>query len=128
MKIDHMIFNSKKYWEGTAPNYIGRKVKAPKNLLYGWSYGLYTNFVKTTNSASYDGYSHCKPDEGETIIGQGANNDGEVMLMTKSTSGNLDWFTLTDLVQNGGVSSSPLTHLYQGLRHLLDRKVALVND
>lgn len=38
------------------------------------------------------------------------------------------WLCLSQIIENGGVSSSPLTHLYQGLRHLLDRKVALVND
>jgi len=29
MKIDHMIFNSKKWYEGQMQNYIGKKIKLP---------------------------------------------------------------------------------------------------
>ena len=104
-----------KDWDAENPNYpsyIGKTVIPSKKIFY-YSIndrGVFEN-TETTE----------RPPRG-VVIGQ--YRQGQIYLTTEPTSFNL-WFRLHDLIEYGGVSSSPLTHLYQSLRHLLDRKVAL---
>lgn len=112
--IKELIFSGKKFFEGEEPNYIGKTIKSPKNpIAYFISY----------NDGYLDPSNHTMIPDG-TVKGVVTSDFAGGTYITNGAW----WYKLTDLIQNGGVSSSPLTHLYQSFRHLLDRKVALVND
>lgn len=114
--IKELIFNGKKFWQSESEPLIGKRIKAPRKPIYVYSEfhtfggvdGTMTDLSKTA-TIEIQGFAK-------------ANNGLKGILISKG------WIDFDDLIQNGGVSSNPLTHLYQGLRHLLDRKVALVND
>lgn len=120
--IDHMIVDLKKYYEGQTPNYIGETVTPPKKAIRcnashpievnDWSYGIPSGKVFGMLEIENQIYLYS-----ETVL---------LSYDKKTLNGDHGYyFALNDLIQNGGVSSSPLTHLYQGFRHLLNRKVAL---
>ena len=118
--IDHMIMNSKKYWEGDMPCYVGKTFKSPISPVDKW---------KTNTDDFYYLYpAHESVIPSGPILGQVEEHGTKEIFLMGGLVDHYYLVKLTDLIQNGGVSSSPLTHLYQGLRHLLDRKVALVND
>lgn len=107
-----------KDWDAENPNYpsyIGKTVLPPEKIFY-YSINERGVFEKTETTE--------QPPRG-VVIGQ--YRQEQIYLTTDSTHFKL-WFSLHDLIEYGGVSSSSLTHLYQGLRHLLNRKVALVDD
>lgn len=114
--IKELIFSGKKWFQGDMPNYIGKTVIAPKSDIGCWSQNLDNQFLSTQVAEFYS-----KP---SGVVNGYVKEKGTGNIYLHIFS----WFSLNELLQNGGVSSSPLTHLYQGLRHLLDRKVALVND
>lgn len=102
METKELIFNGKKFFEGQVPCYFGKKVKAPTKRING--------YVFDGNAAQRIGSDDSfMPEDGTTITGQAKNiGSNEVFLHT-----NLSWeywFTLTDLLQNGGVSASYMTH------------------
>lgn len=139
--IDHMLVDLKKYYEGETPNYVGKKLKMPKGSCYTYTFNLGKG-----NSLPKDEAKEPQPiriyddlwpqDMGyeltPKVIGQLETGNSVFLLIPfydhifKHT--HCVWIELSEYLQYGGLSSSPLTHLYQGLRHLLDRKVALVND
>ena len=110
--IDHMIMNSKKYWEGDMPCYVGKTFKSPTSPVDKWK----TN----TDSFYYVEPAHESLIPSGPILGQVENRDtNEIFLM----GGVIDQYylvKLTDLIQNGGVSHSLLTHVYHAF--ILARK------
>lgn len=130
--IKELIFSDKKFYEGQVPNYIGKTVHGVKNEIQ--RYDLTYDRAQTS-----DYRNTFKPSElnGFKVVNQlfnGAHdtNDNYDKTFVTVFSGSFDSLKYSvkvdDIFANGGVSSSPLTHLYQGLRHLLNRKVALAND
>lgn len=112
--IKELIFSSKKFYEGTRPNIIGRKIKPTKHPITAWN-GL--NGINLTNQ-NY---------ENETPSG--------TVRGVMATSGNFNgwygmaifdggwWYKVDEIIQNGGVSSSPLSHIRRCLQSLLRNKV-----
>lgn len=120
--IKELIFSGKKYYEGTMPNYLGKTLT---------EVGSYTYAISTSGSPNH---FQMKKIEWSTtkgkIVGVLMDYKNNIYVSTgeRDTGLNELWHKVSDLIQNGGVSHSLLTHLYQGLRHLLDKKVALIND
>lgn len=129
MALMKMKYQLKDWYQGITQNYIGRNVTLPKTKIR--FYDIHDS-RDVMPSGSYTDCQHGK------ILGNTGTVNGQFFIgndtfLTISFPFQFDydevhtvWLKLTDILQNGGVSSSPLTHLYQGLRHLLDRKVALV--
>lgn len=109
--IKELIFSGKKYFEGTMPSYFGKTVKKPSSGCKPYVYDSFWDQPDEDWSLVYP--------EGK-IIGEATTTDGKYLLTRTSSY----WISLTELLQNGGVSSSPLTHLYQGLRSLFKEVVA----
>ena len=139
--IKELIFAGKKYFEGQVPNYIGKTLKMPKASCCTYTFNLGKDSSLPKDDAKepqpikiYDDLwpQDMSYDLTPKVIGQLEAQNSTFLLIPfydhifKHT--HCVWIELSEYFQNGGVSSSPLTHLYQGLRHLLDRKVALVND
>ena len=115
--IDHMLVDLKKYYEGETPNYIGKTVTPPKKAIRcnashpievnDWSYGIPSGKVF-----------------GMLEIGNQIYLYSDTVLLSydkKTLSGDHGYyFALTDLIQNGGISSSLLTHVYHAF--ILARK------
>lgn len=155
--IDHLLVNLKKYYEGNEKNYIGKTINGVQNSIAAFSYTPACDKNNSGFSERFDRYDSFKSDflNGIRIIGQATLQNGDILLMIPadySGSYNQSLFVkLTDILKNGGVSHSHLTHSYrafhlvrkeismalmkmkyqlkdwyQGLRHLLNRKVAPV--
>ena len=107
--IDHMIMNSKKYWEGDMPCYVGKTFKSPTSPVDKW---------KTNTDDFYYVYpAHESVIPSGPILGQVKDQANEIFLM----GGLADHYylvKLTDLIQNGGVSHSLLTHVYHAVSRL----------
>ena len=131
MAIEKMKYQLQDWYQGKMQNYIGRSVTLPKTKIR--FYDIHDS-RDVMPSGSYTDCQHGK------ILGNIGTVNGQFFVgndtfLTISFPFEFDydevhtvWLKMSDILQNGGVSSSPLTHLYQGLRHLLDRKVALAND
>lgn len=126
MALEKMKYQLQDWYQGKMQNYIGRSVTLPKTKIRFYD-------IQNTNTLVPSGsYTDCQNGKllgaAGTIAGQ-AVVDGETLVSIswpfQFDYDNVDYtyVKLSDILQNGGVSSSPLTHLYQGLRHLLDRKV-----
>lgn len=149
--IKELIFSGKKYYEGNQPNYIGKTIKGVNGTITNWSLDSTSASLTIRPFAWADDYREARSLTASQINGKKIlyqvfthvsylstyeRQQQTFVSFTINTpsyhdGGNEDvacWVKLNDILKNGGVSSSPLTHLYQGLRHLLDRKVALVND
>lgn len=113
MKIDHMIFNSKKWYEGQMPNYIGKTIKAPSNYLDSYYSTPGQNKTVEKNGAGW------KPQSGLKVLGQ-IELDNEVYILSGYPH-DYNWVKLNDLIKNGGVQSSLLNYLYHALT-LLERR------
>ena len=129
--IKELIFSGKKYFEGQTPNYIGKTLKgAGTNKVEGAT----VDYDFRSNEAVWSSAYREIPANslnGRKIYGQAIDDFNFVcVLMPYYYNGNtyMEWFRVSELTENGGVSHSPLIHLYQGLRHLLNRKVAYVFD
>lgn len=140
--IKELIFQKQKWYQGEVPNYVGKVLKMPHNQSFTYTFDLGMSNgknnghdVKTLHATKiYDDQfpANLAYDVHPTIIGQ-ILADNSVFLLVQNYENLLDshhfvWIKLSEFLQNGGVSSSSLTHLYRGLRHLLNRKVALVDD
>lgn len=124
MKIDHMIFNSKKWYEGQMQNYIGKKINGVQNSIAAFSYTPACDKNNSGFSERFDRYDSFKSDflNGIRIIGQATLKNGDILLMIPadySGSYNQSLFVkLTDILKNGGVSHSHLTHSYRAFRRI----------
>lgn len=145
MAIEKMKFQLKDWYEGTQPYYVGQTIKGVKSNLANFT------LTSTAESIYFDTY-YWKNHYDVSTLSASQVNGQKVLYQVTSTANYLHapnprqvflgfilkhiydrsrdqyddvmcWVKLNDILQNGGVSSSPLTHLYQGLRHLLDRKV-----
>lgn len=91
--IDHMIMNSKKYWEGDMPCYVGKTFKSPTSPVDKW---------KTNTDDFYYVYpAHESVIPSGPILGQIEDQANAIFLM----GGLADQYylvKLTDLIQNGG--------------------------
>ena len=126
MALMKMKYQLQDWYQGKMQNYIGRSVTLPKTKIR--FYDIHDS-RDVMPSGSYTDCQHGK------ILGNTGTVNGQFFVendtfLTISFPFQFDydevhtvWLKLTDILQNGGVSSSPLIHLYQGLRHLLDRKV-----
>lgn len=121
METKELIFAGKKFFEGQVPSYIGKHIVGVKQGLMTYSVYL------IPNNATFD--KRVIPPSNSIIVAQFCNYLGHEGTYVDYIDGKDEYIVkLDDILQNGGVSSSPLTHLYQGLRHLLNRKVAYVFD
>lgn len=112
MKIDHMIFNSKKWYEGLMPNYIG------KSIINLSSKNIQTYYLDTTSGTmARDQVVHGAFFNSKKVQGQLIELN---LIYVKIIDANYQnpWIKLTDLLQNGGVSAS--------LNHALLRRKELV--
>ena len=139
--IKELIFQKQKWYQGEVPNYVGKTLKMPNNSCYTYTFNLGKDSSLPKDEVKDPqvtiNYDDPWPQDlsyklTPKVIGQLEAQNSTFLLIPfydhifKHT--HCVWIELSEYFQNGGVSSSPLTHLYQGLRHLLDRKVALVND
>ena len=112
--IDHMIMNSKKYWEGKMPYYVGKNFKSPTSPVTKYTTNTEeANYITLTNESLIPKGPIVAQAEGEVEV-EGKN---EVFLMG-GTMFHYYWVTLRELLQNGGVSSSLLTHVYHALHRI----------
>ncbi|WP_288557726.1 hypothetical protein [uncultured Lactobacillus sp.] len=133
--IKELIFGDKKYWqndEKPTPIWISKKLKLSEDItLNQYEDSAFSNisgigfWLQTPNYVLHE-------KDLNKVIAQAISSDTKETFVCISGSTNSNdrtvWFKMNDILQNGGISSSPLTHLYQGSRHLLDRKVAYVFD
>ena len=119
--IDHMLVNLKKYYEGKFPCYIGMNIKAPKS-------GLPAYYMADSPVDGADMLpSTAKPSltpaelENKEVLAQRLNGLDDFYLLIQP-AGDYSyincWIKLSDLVKNGGVSSSLLTHVYHALHRI----------
>lgn len=93
MKIDHMIFNSKKWYEGQMPCYVGKTIRALRSVT---SYNLY----QSTNAGfQNDGND---PIPNGKVLGQIQMGNSVFLMWHYRLLGNYEWFNLNELFQNGG--------------------------
>lgn len=116
--IDHMLVNLKKYYEGKFPCYIGFNIQAPKNNLP--AYYIAENPVDGTDMLPSTAKPSLTPAELENkeVIAQRLNGLDDFYLLIQPAgyySYINCWIKLSDLVKNGGVSHSPLTHVCHAL-------------
>lgn len=115
--IDHMLVDLKKYYEGQAPNYIGRTIQRPKNdvALYDvLDSGMFISEAELLPGQTTRFTTDYK------ILGQvTVSNITYLALMiayTEDTSTpHFRYARLNDILQNGGVSHSHLTHVHHAL-------------
>ena len=139
--IKELIFQKQKWYQGEVPNYVGKTLKMPNGSCYTYTFNLGKGTPRPEDEAKEPQpiriYDDLWPQDmgyelTPKVIGQLETGNSVFLLIPfydhifKHT--HCVWIELSEYLQYGGVSSSPLTHLYQSLRHLLDRKVALVND
>lgn len=107
--IDHMIFDSKKYYEGDEKNYIGKTIKTPRAEI---GCGR-----MTSNEGWFANFSVFPQGK---VIGQMVNGQN-IYLVAENThldSGDYAYFKLSDLIQNGGVRHSLLVRVYHVVSRL----------
>lgn len=127
MALEKMKYQLRDWFAGTE-NYIGKTINMPEGT--GLTpYWLDSNFNGLTTEDG-QGSNPVVPDS--KIVGLYNVSNTEKFVIARWTdihgAQKSAMFLLDDIFANGGVSSNPLTHLYQGFRHLLNRKVALVDD
>lgn len=141
--IKELIFSGKKYFEGQVPNYIGKTITFPeKPCLF---------FSPTAKAGEGDIALDVFMGDGDSAKVLPANSTAEVVSQMSgqvTMNGNYKsayakfnntyqtfvllrgakaftnwdrWISLTELIQNGGVSSSPLTHIYQAFKRAFTR-------
>lgn len=103
--IDHMIMNSKKYWEGDMPCYVGKTFKSPTSPVDKWK----TN----TDSFYYVEPAHESLIPSGPILGQVKDRDTNDIFLMGGVVDQYYLVKLTDLIQNGGVLRRLLTHVAQ---------------
>ena len=114
--IKELIFAVKKYYEGTVPNYIGKVIKNGGSNAYTISSETRPHKIRMEK------INWSEP-EG-TIVGVIADYKNTIYVSTGEiqTDSVTLWHRVNDILQNGGVSSSPLTHIWQALRAFTARK------
>lgn len=128
--IDHLLVNLKKYYEGSEKNYIGKTINGVQNSIAAFSYTPACDKNNSGFSERFDRYDSFKSDflNGIRIIGQATLQNGDILLMIPadySGSYNQSLFVkLTDILKNGGVSHSHLTHSYRAFR-LVRREISM---
>lgn len=113
MAIEEIIVEQKKYFKGKTQSYINRRVtKSAKVNVYN------------ANANGLASVGNTTIDAGSTVRAQTVSK--EQTYLNASYSGNLvnGWFSLTEFLQNGGVSHSPLTRLRQAFKSLSRLEVA----
>lgn len=121
--IDHMLVNLKKYYEGKFRCYIGMNIKAPKSSLP--AYYMADSPVDGADMLPSTAKPSLTPAELENkeVLAQRLNGLDDFYLLIQPAgyySYINCWIKLSDLVKNGGVSSSLLTHVYHAF--ILARK------
>ena len=139
--IKELIFQKQKWYQGEVPNYVGKSLKMPNSSCYTYTFNLGKDSslpkdeVKDPQVTRI--YDDLWPQDlsyklTPKVIGQLEAQNSTFLLIPFYdhifNHTHCVWIKLSEYLQYGGVSSSSLTHLYQGLRHLLNRKVALVDD
>ena len=137
--IKELIFQKQKWYQGEVPNYVGKTLKMPNGSCYTYTFNLgkHNDLPKdeVKDPQVTRNYDDLWPQDlsyklTPKVIGQLEAQNSTFLLIPFydhiSNHTHCVWIKLSEYLQNGGVSSSLLTHLYQGLRHLLDRRVALV--
>lgn len=119
MAIMKMKYQLQDWYPGKTQNYIGKKISMTSDVAnYPYEMFLSGDFNGTPAGDS-------QPTSG-TVVAQFNTEKVTYICIGTHSDEYIFWYNVADVkIQNGGVLSSPLTHLYQGLRHLLDRKVAL---
>lgn len=110
MKIDHMIFNSKKWYEGQMPCYVGKTIRASRSVT---SYNLYQS---TNTGFQSDGND---PIPNGKVLGQIQMGNSVFLMWHYRLLGNYEWFNLNELFQNGGVSASYIITLCSHRKELV---------
>lgn len=124
--IDHLLINLKKYYEGNEKNYIGKTINGVQNSIAAFSYTPSCDKNNSGFNERFERYDSFKSDflNGIRIIGQATLQNGDILLMIPADySGGYNqslFVKLTDILKNGGVSSSLLTHVYHAF--ILARK------
>ena len=113
MAIDHMIFNSKKWYEGQMPSYLGKSIKAIN------PYGIVKRYYIDPVGLGSQGTSYLKDIAGTEIL-------IEYLYENELYVSNMRGFAcykVSELLQNGGVWRSLLSHIRRGLQSLLRNEV-----
>ena len=139
--IKELIFQKQKWYQGEVPNYVGKSLKMPNNSCYTYTFNLGKDSSLPKDEVKDPqvtiNYDDLWPQDlsyklTPKVIGQLEAQNSTFLLIPFYdhifNHTHCVWIKLSEYLQNGGVSSSSLTNLYQGLRHLLNRKVALVDD
>lgn len=141
--IKELIFSGKKYYEGTMPNYVGKKIQGVK--------GTIANFTLISNAESiyFDTYFWKDFYDVSTLSASQVNGQ-KVLYQVTSTTNYLHapnpsqvflgfilkhiydrsrheyddvmcWVKLNDILQNGGVLGSLLIHICQAFKRAFTR-------
>ena len=149
--IDHMILNLKKYYESEVPYLVGKNIRLPEKSIpfYGDPnpyngvgdiknaiLRIEQNGATTTTKRGFINYAGttCQVVMQASGIAEIYGKDTGKINGTYQTYANLrypkndrgsmpGWLCLSQILQNGGVSSSLLTHVYQAVT--APRKVAV---
>lgn len=122
MAIMKMKYQLQDWYSGKTQNYIGKEITMTSDVA-NYPYEMFL-------SGDFSGVpAHDSQPTTGTVVAQFNTKKEIYICIGTHCDSYLFWYNVADVkIQNGGVSSSPLTHLYQSLRHLLDRKVAYVFD
>lgn len=133
MAKKYLIFYNKCYSEGEIA--VGEKIKAVSGKIRIYYYDLY-RFWKDDYSSSSDAYALKR--SSVNGVSQGTvtmlfnSSDGllfscdglfifekeQMDILPSGSSGRISFYNWSDYVKNGGVSNSPLTHLYQAYKRV----------
>lgn len=128
--IKELVFSGKKWFEGQVPNYIGKTITGVQSNIASFTYtpACDNNNVGLDERLNRSGSFKSEFLNGIRIIGQAVLENGDILLMIPADYGSLGSYAsslfvkLADIVKNGGVSSSPLAHIWQALRAFTARK------
>lgn len=113
--IDHLVFGQKDWFQDDdkryMKNYVGKKITK-----YAYATGdmLHSDGTFNPNQSA----ANCSV--GDTIIFQLDIGDGNIYVAVDHQS-RVQFFNLTQMLQNGGVLGSHLTHLYQAFKRAFTR-------
>lgn len=109
--IDHIIFDSKKYYQSNYVPLLGKEIVKPETEVV--TYEEADNFSNSHDSVIPAGKIVGVVQKGsDTYITDGYRVSGP------SVGSGRRWFSLNSLIRNGGVSHRALTHVYHAVSRL----------
>ena len=148
MTLEKMKYQLKDWYQGTEPYYVGKTIEGMKGKITNYAISSSAEEIWFEKYDPTDSYAEASTLNASQINGKKVlfqiywhiahatyvePNTVFLGFILKSVHDSQRdqynditcWVKLADILQNGGVSSSPLTHLYQAFRGLLRKQVVV---